>query len=202
MPIKKIFKIKYILINRLISPVFEQIRILKYKILSTCGNVIGEPIYVGPLLIKGSGTVIFKGKVTIGVMASPYFYNTYCYIEARNPISVISIGNGVYLNNNSCLISEGTGIFLGDNVLAGPNFTVFDSDFHTIDPLKRMNGIPKTSEVKISDNVFIGSNVTVLKGVIIGENSVIASNSVVTKSIPPNVIAAGNPCMVLKEITI
>lgn len=194
--------IRGLLITKLISPSFAKMRVLKYKILSTCNNVKGQPICIGPVLIKGQGQVIFRENVTIGVLASPSFYNTYCYIEARNPASNISIGSGTYINNNACLISEGDGIFLGSNILMGPNFTVVDSDFHAIDPSKRITGIPKTAKVKIDDNVFIGVSVTVLKGVNIGENSVIASNSVVSKSIPANVIAGGNPCKVLKEITI
>ncbi|WP_183560812.1 DapH/DapD/GlmU-related protein [Mucilaginibacter sp. SP1R1] len=203
MPTNKfVTRLKNSLINRVISPGFIMTRILKYKMLSTCQHVKGNPICVGPVLIKGLGKVVFQDNVNIGVVASPYFYNTYCYIEARQPESSITIGSGVYLNNNACLISEGEGIVLGSNVLVGPNFTVFDSDFHAIDPSKRLNGVPKTALVKIDDNVFIGANVTILKGVNIGENSVIASNSLVSKSIPPNVIAGGNPCKVLKEITI
>jgi maltose O-acetyltransferase len=60
-----------------------------------------------------------------------------------------------------------------------------------------MCGRPKTSKVTIGKNVFIGSNVMILKGVIIGDNSVIGGGSVVVKSIPENVVAAGNPCKVI-----
>jgi acetyltransferase-like isoleucine patch superfamily enzyme len=61
--------------------------------------------------------------------------------------------------------------------------------------------VPNTAPVQIYRNVFIGADVTILKGVVIGENSIIASGSVVTKSIPGNVIAAGNPCVVIKPIS-
>lgn len=192
--------IKAALINKLVSPGFTLLRILKYRFLSTCSNIEGRPIYIGPTLIKGLGKVIFKKNVTIGVELSPYFHNTYCYIEARNHFSTIVIGSGVFINNNACLISAGEGISIGSDVLIGPNFTVFDSDFHAQHPLNR-HGVAKTAKVEIGDNVFIGNGVTVLKGVTIGKNSIIASNSVVSKSIPPNVIAGGNPCKILKEIT-
>jgi acetyltransferase-like isoleucine patch superfamily enzyme len=197
-----LIRIKCILVNKLLSPIFERGRILKYKFLSTCNSVKGSPNCIGPVLIKGLGNVVFNENVTIGVKDSPYFYSTYCYVEARYLNSIINIGKNVYLNNNACLISEGEGIFLGSNILIGPNFTAFDSDFHAINPRERLQGTPKTAKVEIDDNVFIGSNVTVLKGINIGKNSVIASNSVVSKSIPANVIAGGNPCKVLKEIII
>lgn len=64
----------------------------------------------------------------------------------------------------------------------------------------RQFGIPKSGEIIIENNVFIGDNVTILKGVTIGENSVIGSGSIVTKSIPANVIAVGNPAKIVKEI--
>jgi acetyltransferase-like isoleucine patch superfamily enzyme len=201
MRIKKFFKkLKSIFIYKLISPCFIKARIFKYKILSTCVNTEGHPVYVGPVLMRGAGSISFKENVSIGVMASPYFYNTYCYIEARHPTSIVTIGKDVYINNNACLISEGEGIFIGSDILIGPNFTIFDSDFHAINPSKRINGTPNTAKVIIEDNVFIGANVTVLKGVSIGKNSVIASNSVVSKSIPANVVAGGNPCKVLKDL--
>ncbi|WP_094570073.1 DapH/DapD/GlmU-related protein [Mucilaginibacter xinganensis] len=194
-------RIKRILINRVISPVYTSFRIAKYWILSSCSNVTGTPIRICPVLLNGVGTVIFKKSVTIGVVASPYFYNTYCYIEARNSLSVVSFGDNVFINNNACFISEGEGIYIGADVLIGPSVTIFDSDFHAIDPLKRKLE-KKTARVQIEDNVFIGANVTILKGVTIGKNSVIASNSLVSKSIPANVIAGGNPCKIIKEISV
>ena len=74
------------------------------------------------------------------------------------------------------------------------------SDFHDLDPEKRTTGIPKTAKVIIGKNVFIGNNVSILKGVTIGDNSVIGTGTVVTKSIPANTIAGGNPAKFLKYI--
>ncbi len=62
------------------------------------------------------------------------------------------------------------------------------------------SGVPDSKPVLIGDNVFIGYSVTILKGVQIGNNSIIGANSVVTKSIPANVMAAGNPCKVIKSL--
>ena len=78
--------------------------------------------------------------------------------------------------------------------------TIYDSDFHELNIGKRTGGNPKTGRVKIGKNVFIGSDVTILKGVTIGNNSVIGSGSVVVNSIPDNMIAAGNPCKIIKSL--
>lgn len=175
-------------------------KILKYKILSTCNQITGMPIYNGPALLSGLGKIVFEGKVNLGVNPSPKIYASYIYIDARRVHSVIRIGNGVWINNNACIISEGAGIEIRDNTLIGPGFSVYDSDFHDLHPLKRTGGIVNTAKVVIEKNVFIGSNVTILKGVIVGENSVIATGSVVSKSIPPNMIAGGNPCRVIRPL--
>lgn len=88
-----------------------------------------------------------------------------------------------------------TKILIGKNVRCGANTLITDSDWHLDD---YRAGKPRP--VVIEDNVWLGANVVVLKGVTIGENSLIGSNSVVVKNIPPNVIAAGNPCRVIKNI--
>jgi acetyltransferase-like isoleucine patch superfamily enzyme len=178
---------------------YSRCRIFKYNILSDCKNVYGNPIKCCPSLINGVGKVFFEENVNLGVWASPYFFNSYIYIEARGSSSIIKIDSGVTINNNSTLISDGEGIYIGKNTLIGPNFNVYDSDFHNLNIYKRLSS-GATAGVIINDNVFIGSNVTILKGVNIGANSVIASGSVVVKSIPANVIAGGVPCIVIKEL--
>ena len=75
----------------------------------------------------------------------------------------------------------------------GANVTIMDSDQHTYDPRAG-----KDKPVRIEDNVWIGGGVTILKGVTIGRNSLIGAGSMVVKSIPENVIAAGNPCKVIR----
>lgn len=86
-------------------------------------------------------------------------------------------------------------ITLGNNVRCGANTTITDSDWH---PNDTRCGEPEP--VIIEDNVWLGLNVIVLKGVTIGLNSIIGAGSIVTKSIPANVIAAGNPCRIIREL--
>lgn len=88
-------------------------------------------------------------------------------------------------------------IVIGNNVRCGANTLIMDGDAHFDDP--------RTSPPKpiiIKDNVFLGANVVVKKGVTIGKNSIIGMNSIVTKDIPENSIAVGNPCKVIKKITL
>lgn len=193
-------KFRRLTLKRIIFKLLKKLRILKYKYLSDCKTISGKAIYNSPVLISGTGVVLFGEKVNLGVPGSPSFLNSYIYIEARSSSSKITIGDNVYINNNACIISEGAGIVIEEDVLIGPNFSVFDTDFHELDPQNRQSGNHQTKEVIIRKNVFIGSNVTILKGVEIGENSVIGSGSVVSKSIEKNVIAGGNPCRILKQI--
>lgn len=196
--IKRSFK--KITIRKAIRFLLIRFRIIKYKILSRSKNICGKPKLNSPLLLEGAGLISFGKNVILGVPFSPSFYNTYIYMEARSISSNIRIGNDVMINNNACIISEGEGIEIGDKTLIGPDFKVYDSDFHDINPLRRLSNTHRTKKVIIGMNVFIGSNVTILKGVEIGNNTIIGSGSVVTQSIPTNVIAAGNPCKIIKKI--
>ncbi len=111
----------------------------------------------------------------------------------------ISIGNNFYANFD-CIMLDGGGIQIGDNVLFGPRVGIYTSN-HAIDAWERIHGACYAKPVKIEDNVWVGAGVHINQGVVIGENSIIGSGSVVTKNIPSNVIAAGVPCRIIREIT-
>jgi acetyltransferase-like isoleucine patch superfamily enzyme len=95
-------------------------------------------------------------------------------------------------------------IEIGPGCMLGANVIVVDSDFHPLDPARRHE--PPDSDaiavapVRIEQNVFIGTNSIVLRGVTIGANSVIGAGSVVTRDIPANVVAAGNPCRTIRPL--
>lgn len=110
----------------------------------------------------------------------------------------IEWGENSYANFD-CIILDCAPVKIGKNVLIAPNVRIFTAT-HPIDPRLRLQGVEFAKPVTIEDNVWIGGGTIINPGVTIGENSVIGSGSVVTKSIPPSVVAAGNPCKVIKNI--
>lgn len=113
--------------------------------------------------------------------------------------SHIEIGEGFYANTGCVMLDVGR-ITIGDNVLFGPNVSLYTAG-HPIHPESRKSGYEYGIPIKIGDNVWIGGSCVILPGVTIGNNVVIGAGSVVTKDIPDNVCAAGNPCRVIREIT-
>jgi acetyltransferase-like isoleucine patch superfamily enzyme len=178
----------------------QQPRIQKYRLLSTCRNVSGAPIALQPILFVGPGEVALGEGVQFGWKNSPLFYSGYCHVEVSNAGARIEVGDRTEFNNNLMLKSEGEGIRIGKDCLFGAEVQIFDSDFHQLDPSRRVGGIPQTAAVEIGDNVFAGMGVKILKGVTIGSDAVIGAGAVVTKSIPAGVIAAGNPARVIREL--
>ena len=126
-----------------------------------------------------------------------------CYIEP--PLHAnwggkhVHFGKNVYANFNLTLVDD-THIYIGDYTMLGPN-VVIASAGHPILPELREKGYQFNIPVHIGRNCWLGAGVIVLPGVKIGDNSVIGAGSVVTKDIPANVIAVGNPCKILREIS-
>lgn len=179
---------------------FQLCRCTFYYFLSDL-PITGKRTNKYPILSKGKGSVII-GNAHIGINPSPYFYNSYFHIEARDKYASVSIGNDVFISNDCSIICDKTNITISDNVLIGARCNIVDSDFHNISGNDRLNAEYKCSPVLVSKNVFIGSNVTILKGVSIGENCVVASGSVVTKSFDPNLIIGGVPAKVIGEVSV
>jgi maltose O-acetyltransferase len=111
----------------------------------------------------------------------------------------IEIGENFYSNYN-LIILDCAPVKIGDNVLLGPNVSIYTAG-HPLHYEIRNQEYEYAFPIIIGDNVWIGGNVVINPGVSIGENTVIGSGSVVTKDIPNNVIAIGNPCKVLRVIT-
>lgn len=118
--------------------------------------------------------------------------NHRCIISAGNRKARLTIGNNCSFSGVSIWCFDS--ITLGDNVRVGANCLILDGDAHQDDPRSGKN-----KPIVIEDNVWLGGNVVVKKGVTIGRNSVIGINSVVTKDIPANCVAIGNPCVVVKQ---
>jgi len=125
-----------------------------------------------------------------------------CWIEPPLRVAYgthIHIGNHFYANFNLTVVDDAT-VTIGNNVMIAPNVTLATAG-HPIDPDIRITGQQFSLPIVIEDNVWLGTGVIVNPGVTIGRNSVIGTGSVVTKSIPPDVVAAGVPCRVLRPIT-
>ena len=111
----------------------------------------------------------------------------------------IEVGENFYANTHCVMLDVGK-ITIGNNVLFGPNVGIYTAG-HPIHPESRNSAFEYGISIAIGDNVWIGGSCCVLPGVKIGNNVVIGAGSVVTKDIPDNVCAAGNPCRVIREIT-
>ncbi|WP_454843656.1 maltose acetyltransferase domain-containing protein [Rahnella aceris] len=125
-----------------------------------------------------------------------------CWIEPPLRVAYgthIHIGNHFYANFNLTVVDDAT-VTIGNNVMIAPNVTLATAG-HPIDPDIRITGQQFSLPIVIEDNVWLGTGVIVNPGVTIGRNSVIGAGSVVAKSIPPDVVAAGVPCRVLRPIT-
>ena len=110
----------------------------------------------------------------------------------------ISVGKRFFANFNFTVLDEAR-VTIGDDCFIGPNVSIYTA-CHSTDPVERNTRQEWAKPVTIGNNVWIGGSVTILPGVTIGDNVTIGAGSVVTKNIPSNCVAAGNPCKVIKSI--
>lgn len=145
-----------------------------------------------PLHLEARVNTIKKlfGKCGINPYIEPNFYCDYGYN--------IEIGNHFYANHN-LVILDCSKVKIGDNVLLGPNCGIYTAA-HPLNSNERNTGLELAKPVTIGNNVWIGGNTCIMPGINIGNNTVIGAGSVVTKDIPSNVVAVGNPCRVIKQI--
>ena len=125
-----------------------------------------------------------------------------CYIEPPFRSNFggrhVHFGKNIYANFNLTLVDD-THIYVGDNTMFGPNVTVATAG-HPILPELREKYYQYNAPVRIGRNCWIGAGAIILPGITIGDNVVIGAGSVVTKDIPANVVAVGNPCRVLRAV--
>lgn len=125
-----------------------------------------------------------------------------CYIEpplrANWGGHFVYFGKNIYANFNLTLVDD-THIYVGDATMFGPNVTIATAG-HPIFPELREQAYQYNMPVRIGKNCWLGAGVIVMPGVTIGDNTVIGAGSIVTKDIPANVVAVGNPCRVMREI--
>ena len=158
-----------------------------------CKEVCYELNSLRPSQKKERESIIRRlfGKTGKSFLIEQPFYCDYGYN--------IEIGENFYSNVN-CVILDGAKVTFGDNVFVAPNCGFYTAG-HALDAEQRIQGLEYAYPITIGNNVWIGAQVCVLPGVTIGDNTIIGAGSVVTKSIPANVLAVGNPCRLLRTIT-
>ena len=132
------------------------------------------------------------GHLGENALIEPPFYCDY----GRN----IYLGSGTFFNFN-CVILDCASIHIGENVQCGPSVHIYAA-YHPTDAVLRVAGPELAAPVRIGDNVWIGGGAIICPGVTIGDNTTIGAGSVVVKDVPANVIAAGNPCRMIRRLAI
>jgi Acetyltransferase (isoleucine patch superfamily) len=163
-------------------------------------KIVGTPI----VQVTGKGKISFGNNLQMnnGLLNNQIGYNTPCIFRAEN--GSIFIGDNVGLSQ-ATLIAKNVDISIGDNVKLGGGVKIYTTDFHSLNYEERRTpeidmSHRKCAGVVIGDDCFIGAGTIILKGVTIGERTIIGAGSVVVKDIPSDVIAAGNPCKVIKSV--
>ena len=142
---------------------------------------------------RGQQGAILKellGSIGTNCMIENPFYCFYGYNT--------SIGNDVYFNFGVTIVDCGR-VTIGDDSMFGP-FTQIYTVEHPIDGTERLKKIEYTKDVAIGKNVWIGGGAIIMSGVSIGDNAVIGAGSIVTKDIPPNTVAIGSPCKIVRKL--
>ncbi|OCK51621.1 maltose acetyltransferase [Chryseobacterium sp. CBo1] len=157
-----------------------------------CKDLCFEYNYLLPSKIEDRKNIIKSlfGKTTDNFHIEQPFYCDYGYN--------IEIGENFYTNHN-VVILDCAKVTFGDNVFIAPNCGFYTAG-HPLDAERRNKGLEDAKPISVGNNVWIGGGCTILPGVTIGDNTVIGAGSVVTKDIPANVLAFGNPCKVVREI--
>ncbi|KAB8335479.1 sugar O-acetyltransferase [Scytonema tolypothrichoides VB-61278] len=130
------------------------------------------------------------GKVGENIKILPPFHCDY----GKN----IYVGNGFFMNFG-CVILDPNTVHIGDNVLCAPYVQIYTA-YHPTDPEIRLSGKELAAPIRIGNNVWIGGGAIICPSVTIGDNTTIGAGSVVVKDIPANVVAAGNPCRVIRHL--
>jgi maltose O-acetyltransferase len=132
---------------------------------------------------------LFGSVGQIFEVKQPFYCDYGCHIYAKENLYI----------NYDCIILDCNKVFIGNNVLLAPRVQIYTA-YHPLDAETRRSGLEMAASITIGDDVWIGGGAIICPGVTIGKNTTIGAGSVVTKDIPANVIAAGNPCKVIRDV--
>lgn len=152
-----------------------------------------------PVRSHGRGNLIIGRANSFGYAGAPRIGTGEILVQPRTKDAKILIGDRNWLSNNISLVAVKE-ISIGDDCQIGDQVAIYDCDFHEISPKTRNRSSGVAIPVCIGSNVWLGSRVMVLKGVTIGDNTVVGAMSLVTRSLPANCVAAGNPAKVIRSI--
>lgn len=152
-----------------------------------------------PLRCDGVGRVTLGAGIIVGYGPAPILGDGAVRLQARAASARISVGESTFFSNNVQVIAEQE-VTIGARCLLGDAVLILDSDFHNLSAEGRHRLPGVTAPVVIEDNVLVGSRTIILKGVTIGRDSVIGAGSLVARSIPPGVVAAGNPAKIIRPL--
>ena len=194
-------------IHRQLSNCWSGLRRRIYRFRATCvaklsgGDLKWPPSVVAavPVRVDGSGRVALEKGVHLGYRPAPRLGSGEILLQARVEDSAISIGARTLTSSNLTICAMES-VRIGRGCQIGDQVSIYDCDFHEIEPSTRLESPGEIAPVSIGDNVWLGSRVMVLRGVTIGDNTVVAAGSIVTKPLPQNVVAAGIPAKVVRQI--
>ncbi|MEY4386959.1 MAG: hypothetical protein RLY20_2242 [Verrucomicrobiota bacterium] len=152
-----------------------------------------------PLRGGGNGTPHIGRNNLFGFPHAFRIGNGEIFLHARAQDASVTIGDRNHLSNCIAIIASHF-VSIGNDCQIGHMVAIYGSDFHELNPATRTLSSGASASVVIGNNVWLGSRVMVLKGVTIGDNSVVGAMSVVTKSIPADCVAAGNPARVIRRL--
>jgi len=132
-----------------------------------------------PILIRGKGVINISESCQIGVCNSPFYLNSYCYLEARSNKSQITINENVRINNSFTAITVNKSILIDKNTLIGPEVMILGSNGHGLKANERSGIFSSEGSIAIAENTFICARVTILHSVKISKNSIIPAGRVV-----------------------
>lgn len=182
------------LLDKIIKVYHYILFIIKLKIYKV---KYGDRIRGNRVVLKNEGTIILGNKVSLNSYPSGELYTTGIHTYGKK--SLVKIGNNCNLNGTT--IYSRKKVIIGDYCMFGPGVKIIDNNSHRISiDIEERRKSPESKEIIIENNVWIGSNSLILKGITIGENSIVAAHSVITKDIPKNVLVAGNPAVIIKNL--